>query len=365
MRLRLEKRPKRSAIMALASPLIALSLTLICGAIFLSAIGKNPAEGLYYLFLEPLTDAWLLEEVLVKTAPLALIAAGLSICFAANVWNIGAEGQFVAGAILGSALPVLVSDFQNAAVLPMMLIFGFLGGALLALIPALLRVRFGASEILTSLMLVYVAQLFLDWLVRGPWRNPAGSNFPGTVRFHEWAQMPQLGDSRLHVGLLVAILIGAALAFALSRSYAGFSLRLSGSAPAAARFAGVSRDRVVIGVMALSGGLAGLAGVMEVAGPIGHLREVISPGYGFTAIIVAFLARLNPAGALISALVLSITFVGGEGAQMTIGVSDKITRVIQGVLLFFVLASDVLIWRKIVWERRAPAVVGATKMEGA
>lgn len=365
MPLRLERRASRSTVMTFLSPVIALALTAATAALILVILGKDPARGLYYLFIEPVTVPWALEEVLVKAVPLALIAAGLAICFSANVWNIGAEGQFIMGAIFGAFWPVILNQWQGPLVLPVMLISGVVGGALFALIPAILRVRFSTSEILVSLMLVYVSQLFLDWLVRGPWRNPEGLNFPETRQFHAWAVMPLIGDNRLNIGIVLAIVIAIVLAIALSRSYAGFGIRLSGAAPDAARFAGVERNRVILIVMALSGGLAGLAGVMEVAGPIGQLRTDISPGYGFTAIIVAFLARLNPVGALVAGFVLSVTYIGGEGAQIAIGVSDKITRVFQGVLLLFVLASDALITYRVRLIPRSPPTTAPPLTRGA
>lgn len=357
MPLELQTRPAPSAAMRVAAPFMALAATLTFAAALFAALGKDPAEGLYVFFLEPLTDAWSLEEVLVKTAPLALIAAGLAVCYRANVWNIGAEGQLVIGALVGGAIPVLLPGWEGPLVLPAMLLLGLIGGAAYGLAPAVLKVRFGASEILTSLMLVYIAELFLDWLVRGPWRDPDGFNFPETRDFGASAMLPVIGDDRLTIALPIAIAVALALALMLGRSWAGFALSVSGEAPRAARFAGISRERVTYGVLALSGGLAGLAGVMEAAGPIGRLQPEISPGYGFTAIIVAFLGRLNPLGALLAAFVLSLTFIGGEAAQIALGLSDKIARVVQGALLFFLLGFDPLVAHRVVWRGR-PAMAG-------
>lgn len=344
--------------MMFASPLIAIFLTLVVGAIILVLLGKEPLNGLYVFFVDPLTQAWSLEEILVKATPLALIAAGLAICFTANTWNIGAEGQFIIGAVFGAAMPVLLPDLQGPYVLPIMLLMGFSGGMLFGLIPAHFKVRFGANEILTSLMLVYVAELFLDYLVRGPWRDPAGLNFPETVDFHEWALMPVIGADRLNIGLIIAIVIAFILLFYVSRTFGGFGIKLAGTAPRAAKFAGFSRDKTTYFVLALSGGLAGLAGIIEVAGPIGQLHPQISPGYGFTAIIVAFLGRLNPVGALIAAFVLSITYIGAENAQIFLKITNKVTSVFQGVLLFFVLACDTLIFYRLKFR---PMVKGVAR----
>src|SRR5262249_48736492 len=194
-----------------------------------------------------------------------------------------------------------------------MLMLGAVAGALYALIPAICRVKFGASEILTSLMLVYVAEFFLDYLVRGPWRDPAGFNFPTTAEFDPVATVPVLVEGgRLHLGAILVLLAVAAAAVLLGRTLRGFEIRVVGAAPRAARFAGFDPDRAILLTFAISGALAGLAGIIEVAGPIGHLQPGISPGYGFTAIIVAFLGRLNPVGILIAGLFLALTFIGGE-----------------------------------------------------
>ena len=349
MRIELVKRPQRSALFGAISPLIALALTIIAGAVLFSLLGKNPGTALYYYFIDPLRETWSLHELAIKAAPLILIAVGLSICYLSNNWNIGAEGQFILGAIAGSILPVMFPQFQNALVLPLMLLMGIIGGAAYAAIPALLKARFNTNEILTSLMLVYVAQLFLDWLVRGPWRNPEGFNFPETRTFHQFAVLPEIlpASGRANLGFVFAILAAIAVWFMLTRTLKGFEVKVIGQSPRAGRFAGFSQSRMIFFAFLLSGALAGLAGISEVSGAIGQLRPTISPGYGFTAIIVAFLGRLNPLGIVAAGLILALTYLGGEAAQMTLGVSDKVGRVFQGLLLFFVLGCDTLINYKV------------------
>ena len=349
MRLELVKRPQHSALFSALSPFIALGLTLIAGAIMFSLLGKNPVEALYYYLIDPLRETWSLHELAIKAAPLILIAVGLSVCYLSNNWNIGAEGQYIAGAVLGSSIPVLLPGFQSWIVLPLMLILGMAGGAAYGTIPAWLKVRFNTNEILTSLMLVYVAQLFNDWLVRGPWRNPQGFSFPGTVRFHEYAVLPEIWPEagRANWGFVFALVAALVLWFMMARTLKGFEVRVLGQSPRAGRFAGFSSGRMVFFAFMVSGALAGLAGISEVSGAVGHLNEKLSIGYGFTAIIVAFLGRLNPLGVVAAGLVLALTYLGGEAAQISIGVSDKAVRAFQGMLLFFVLACDTLIHYRI------------------
>jgi general nucleoside transport system permease protein len=279
----------------------------------------------------------------VKAAPISTSGAGLAVAYRANVWNIGAEGQLTAGAILGGAIPVFFGAWQSPLTLIVMLALGAVGGMLWAAIPAFLKNRFGASEILTSLMLVYVSQLMLDWLVRGPWRDPNGHNFPQTVPFSDWQVLPAFGESGVHLGVLIAVVVAAALAVMMRRTLKGFEIKVIGLSPRAGRFAGFSRAGSVWFCFLLSGGLAGLAGISEVMNTVGQLQPSISPGYGFTAIIVAFLGRLNPLGALVAALALAISYLGGEAAQVSLGISDKSARVFQGILLFYVLACDTMI----------------------
>jgi len=339
----LEKRAQASRLMHIASPLLAISLTVLLGGVVFAAMGQPPLTALYIYFIDPLTNLWSIEEVLVKAAPLVLIGVGLAVTFRANVWNIGAEGQLTAGAMLGALIPIFFADWQSPLGLLAMLVLGMLGGAMLAAIPAFLKIRFGVNEILTSLMLVYIAQLLLDWLVRGPWKDPHGYNFPKSVAFDGWHLIPMYGDGRVHMGLIIALVIALILYWVMHRTIKGFEVRVVGSAPRAGAFAGFSQKKMVWFCFLLSGGLAGLAGIIEVAGPIGQLQPNISPNYGFTAIIVAFLGRLNPVGVIFAGLLLAISYIGGEGVQIELGVSDKTAQVFQGMLLFFILMCDTLI----------------------
>ena len=349
MRIDLLPRAGRSRALDIIAPLIALATALVIGAVLILLLGKSPVEAFDVYFVQPLSQDWSLQEIAVKASPLVTIAIGLSFCYRANLWNIGAEGQFVAGGILGGWLAIATHDgaWQDLIgswwILPAMLLLGTLAGMVYAMIPALLKVSLGVSEILSSLMLVYVANLGLDWLSRGPFRDPHGFNFPQSVTFDDVAHLPFLMDGeRLHAGVLVSLVVVAVAAVVLSRTLFGFEVRLVGAAPKAARFSGFSDRRLTLAAFAISGGLAGLAGICEVAGQIGQLQPSISPGYGFTAIIVAFLGRLQPIGILIAGLVLALTYIGGENAQIAMKLPLDLTQVFQGLLLFCVLAADVI-----------------------
>ncbi|MGQ0485358.1 MAG: ABC transporter permease [Hyphomicrobiales bacterium] len=355
MRIMLEKRGEHSDAMAVLSPFIAFALTLVTGGIIFALRGDNPVAALYVYFVEPLTALWSVEQLIVKATPLVLIGVGLAVCYMANVWNIGAEGQLTAGAIAGGMIAVLFPTWQSPLTLVVMLLMGTAGGMIFGAIPGLLKNRFNANEILTSLMLVYVAQLFLDWLVRGPWRDPMGFNFPKTITFEGWQLLPTISGS-IHLGVIFALIAVAALAFLMGRTLKGFEIRVAGNAPRAGRFAGFSRERMVMFCFLLSGGLAGLAGIVEIASTVGQLQPQISPGYGFAAIIVAFLGRLNPLGVLFAGLLLALSYIGGEAAQITLGISDKIAKVFQGILLFYILACDTFILYRIRFDTgRSPA----------
>ena len=345
MRLVLERRADTPLLLKLGSPLLAVALTLVSAIVIFAALGKDPWIAVQVYFILPLSDFWGIQEVAVKATPLVLIAVGLAICYRSYNWNIGAEGQFLVGAMAGGWLALATHGAPNGPwVLPAMLAAGAIGGAMFALIPALLKTRFGANEILTSLMLVYVAELLLDWLVRGPWRDPQGFNMPVTVTFEAEAIVPILFEGgRLNIGTPIALLAVAIMAILVSRTLKGFEIRLVGEAPRAARFAGFDEKKLTLLVFAVAGGLAGLAGILEAAGTVRMLQPGLSPGYGFTAIIVAFLGRLNPVGCLVAGIFLAVTFIGGENAQIMLRLPLDVTRVMQGLLLFYVLACDTLL----------------------
>lgn len=345
MRLDLSPRAERSALLSALSPVIAFAGAVLVGGIAVALLGVAPGAAFMTYFVTPLSEVWSLQEVALKAAPLALIATGLAFCFRANLWNIGAEGQFVVGGLAGGWIGVATQGAEGFTVwiLPAMLIVGTLAGLAYAMIPAILKVRLGVSEILTSLMLVYVAELLLDYMARGPLRDPAGFNFPQSVPFDPAARLPYLMEGEtLHAGVLIALLSVIVATVVLARTLFGFEVRVVGAAPRAARFAGFSDARLTLAAFAISGGAAGLAGIVEVAGRIGQLQPTISPGYGFTAIIVAFLGRLSPPGILIAAGVIALTTIGGEAAQIDLKLPLDLTRAFQGLLLAFVLGADVL-----------------------
>jgi simple sugar transport system permease protein len=344
MLLQLEPRGQRSRLWSYASPLLALALTVATAAVIFAVLGKDPLQSLYVYLISPLTSATGLPELFVKAAPLILIGVGLSLGFRANVWNIGAEGQYTLGAIFAGGLALGHPGAPAILLMPAMMALGVLGGMTWAAIPAYLRTRWNANEILTSLMLTYVAQLLLIYLVTGPWRDPEGYGFPQTALFSASATPPILvAGTRVHLGVLIAFLVAVAGWVVLTRSVIGFQLRVLGQAPRAARFAGFSQDRLTWLSLMVGGGLAGLAGMFEVAGPVGQLTPSISPGYGFTAIIVAFLGRLHPIGVIFGGLILALSYLGGEAAQIDLGMPNAVTGIFQGILLFFLLACDVLI----------------------
>ena len=357
--LKLEARPAASKRWIYGSPVLALAITVLIGVALFALLGKDPLRGLEVFFWEPLKSRYALGELMVKATPLLLIALGLAVCFRSNVWNIGAEGQFVMGAIAAGGVALMADKTTGSWIMLAVLLAGTLGGMAWGGLTALLRDKFNANEILVSLMLVYVAILVLSYLVFGPWKDPMGYNFPQTRAFEKATQIPRLmAGSRMNIGLLIALAGSAVLWLFLFRSRAGFAQQVSGLAPAAARYAGFSSRRALWTALLVSGGAAGLAGALEVAGPIGQLTPYVPAGYGFAAIIVAFVGRLHPVGMVLSAILMSMFYIGGELAQSRLGLPNSLTGVFQGLLLFTLLACDTLIAYRVRWVRVAGAKAG-------
>ncbi len=349
---RLIKRQSPSKTMVYLSPLLALLLSLLAGVVLFIIMGVSPLAALHAFFIEPISSTYGISELGVKATPLILIGVALSMGFKAGVWNIGAEGQLIMGGLCGGSVALYFYDQQGVYIIPLMLIAGILGGMLWAAIVAFLRVKFNANEILTSLMLSYVAGLFLNLMVHGPLKDPEGFNFPESRMFSDSALLPLLFEStRLHIGFLIALLVVTLGWLLISRTLLGYQIKVSGSAPDAGEHAGFSASRIIWVTLLLGGGVSGLAGVIEVSGPIGQLLPNISPGYGFTAIIVAYVGRLHPVGVLFAGLLLALTYLGGETAQIQLSLPVAVTGVFQGLLLFFLLACDVLIHYRVSFNK--------------
>ncbi|MBV2358804.1 ABC transporter permease [Thalassococcus sp. CAU 1522] len=345
----LEKRPQPSRLWSVTTPIVAVVLTMLSGGLMFAALGIDPAAAIRTIFWDPLFNeqfaGFTRPQLLVKAGPLILIAIGLSVGFRAGIWNIGAEGQYIMGAICGAGAGLALYPSDSALIYPVMLVAGALGGWAWAMIPAILKTRFGTNEILVSLMLVYVAENVLAAAASGFLRNPEGRGFPGSRNFRDWpnAYNPELIDGTgMHFGVVAAFVAVIGAYVLMTRHIQGYHIRLAGEAPRAARFAGVSATRMVLFCLGMSGLLAGLAGLFEVTGPAGQLNIDFNSGYGFTAIIVAFLGRLHPVGILLAGLLMALTYIGGELAQLMLGVPGASIQLFQGMLLFFLLGVDML-----------------------
>jgi simple sugar transport system permease protein len=350
--LKLEARPQPSAAWTYGSPVLALLVTVLIGVLLFVALGKDPVAGLRVFFWDPIKSPYALGELTVKATPLLLIALGLAVCFRSNVWNIGAEGQYVLGAIAASGVALMADKGSSSWIVLPVLLAGVLGGMFWAGITAWLRDRFNANEILVSLMLVYVAVMLLSFMVSGPWKDPQGYNFPQSRTFDAATRIPRLfSGSRVSIGIFIALAGVACVWVFLFRTRAGFAQQVGGLAPAAARYAGFSSRRALWVALLVSGGMAGLAGALEVAGPIGQLTPYVPAGYGFAAIIVAYVGRLHPVGMVLSAVLMSMFYIGGELAQSRLGMPRSLTGVFQGLLLFTLLACDTLVNYRMRWAK--------------
>ncbi|MBJ7537690.1 ABC transporter permease [Marinomonas transparens] len=350
----IQARTEPSSLMKVVSPLLAIALTLFFGSILFSVLGKDPLQALHVLLIAPLADSYNIGEMLVKMGPLLLCGVGLSLCYKANMWNIGAEGQLLAGALGGSAMALYFLNSESAFALPITLLAGIASGMIWAAIPTYLKLKFNSNLILTTIMFNYIALYLLIWAVHGPLRDPEGFGFPESALFSDTTLLPTLFEgSRIHLGILFALISGFIAWFILSKTHLGFQIRVFGADEPAAKYAGFNSKKLSWFVMLFAGALAGLAGVSETTGPIGQLVPNVSPGYGYSAIIVAYLGRLHPLGAIIASVFLAVLYMGGDLAQIEMGIPIAVVGMFQGVLLFFLLACDFFIRNSLTFTNKA------------
>lgn len=356
MNIHFEKRLHRSRRAAVLVPILSFILALVFGGLILVAFGVNPFEAYSVMIQGSLGSTYAISETLVKAIPLMLTGLGVAVAFRMLFWNIGAEGQLAMGGIAAAFVALFVADYlPGPLVLPTMAVVAILAGAAWGLIPAALKATIGVNEILTTLMMNYIAILFVEYLYLGPWRDPAGFGFPGTAPFPDAAELPRL-TGRVHVGLIIAILAAALVWFILSRTRWGYEIRVIGENPKAGRYSGMSIARNIIFVMLLSGGLAGLAGMVEVSGVARRLYQGLTVGTGYTAIIVAWLAALNPWGVLIVAFLMAALTVGGDQMQIAMQLPAAVAGVLQGAILFFVLGGSIFVSYRVRFDRRKTGV---------
>jgi ABC-type uncharacterized transport system permease subunit len=343
MRIKLEKRREPSMTMLVVTPVVSVLVTMLIGIVVFDLLGIDGLKAVTDIFITPLITSYKWQDVAVKAAPLIIIALGLSVANRAQVWNIGAEGQYIVGALSATGVGLAFGTVGGPLVVALMVAAGVIGGAVWAAVPAGLRTRFSVNEILSSLMLTYVAAQMLSYLVGGPWKDPEGRNFPVTAPLVDSQTLPVLGTSTVHLGVLVAIVLPFVFWYLMSRSVFGFQVRVVGSAPNAARHGGFDGRQTIWLAMIISGGMAGLAGSLEFTGVLHKMDLGFPSGYGFTAIIVCFLGRLNPIGCLIAGIVLAVTYVGGQMAQTSVKIPNSTAGIFQAMMLFFILASDILV----------------------
>ncbi|RBP07388.1 nucleoside ABC transporter membrane protein [Roseiarcus fermentans] len=361
MRIRLEKRLTPSRFMLVATPVASVLLTMALGAVIFELLGFDGPDAIYQTFITPIVAPYKWVDVLTKAAPLIIIALGLSLGNQAKIWNIGAEGQYVIGALAGAGVAFAMPQAAPGFVaVPAMIVAGIIGGMAWAAIPALLKTRFRVSEVLSTLMLVYVAMQVLNYLIGGPWKDPNGHNFPQTPPFSATQSLPNvIPGTVVPPGFVVAIALTLVFWVLASRSVYGFSVRTVGAAPSAARYGGFDAARTVWSTLMISGGMAGLAGILEAMSQLGQINLGFPSGYGFTAIIVSFLGRLHPVGVFLAGLILAVTYVGGQVAQTAVHVPEATAGIFQATMLFLILASDILVRYRLRLVRAAPRAATA------
>lgn len=349
--LRLEKRLEKSPFTNITVPFFSILFAFLVGAVFLTLGGYDPIKVYTMIFDGAFGSSYGISETLVKAIPLMLCSLGVAVAFKMKLWNIGAEGQFYVGAMFASYIALFYSDLPAYIMLPLMFIAGALGGALWAMLSAIPRALWKVNETITTLMLNYVAILWVDYLVYGPWKDPKGFNFPLTAPFTEAAILPSIPDTRVHTGLFIALVTAVIIYVIFNFTRWGFEIRVIGESPEAATYAGMNSKKNIIAVLALSGALAGIAGMTEVSGVIQRLQHGISPGYGYTAIIIAWLSKLHPAVIIVVSILFGALLVGGYSIQ-TLGISSSIVYMLQGAILFFILGGEIFNTHTLRFRRR-------------
>ena len=353
--LKIEPRIESSKLMTWLSPIIAIILTMMISSLMFTSLGVSPTKAFEVFVISPLSDSYNLGELMVKSTPLMLCAVGLALCYRANIWNIGAEGQLLIGAVASSAIAIQMGEDAGIGSLVLVLLVGMISGMLWAAIPTLLERIFHTNLILTTIMLNYVGLYTLLWAVHGPLADPQGFGFPESVIFPDGVLLPIIQEEgRASISIVIAVIVALLSGLMLYKTLPGFKLRVFGEDPSAARYAGFNSSKIIWGVMLFSGALAGFAGAAEVTGPIGQLIPSVSPGYGYAAIIVAYLGRLNPIGIILAAFFMGTLYMGTDLAQIELGLPTAITGLFQGTLLFFLLACDFLIFYRIAIQKRNP-----------
>lgn len=353
--LKVEPRIESSKLMAWLSPVIAIILTMIVSSLMFLSLDVSPSKAFEVFVIAPLSDSYNLGELMVKSTPLMLCAVGLALCYRANIWNIGAEGQLLIGAVASSAIAIQMGEDAGVGSMILALLVGVISGMLWAGIPTLLERVFHTNIILTTIMLNYIGLYTLLWAVHGPLADPQGFGFPESILFADGILLPIIQEEgRASISIIIAIIVALLSGLVLYKTLPGFKLRVFGEDQSAARYAGFNSNKIVWGVMLFAGALAGFAGAAEVTGPIGQLIPSVSPGYGYAAIIVAYLGRLNPVGIIIAALFMGTLYMGSDLAQIELGLPTAITGLFQGTLLFFLLACDFLIFYRVVLRKRNP-----------
>jgi len=357
LRIKVSDRDRITRIQSLVTNLLSLLAALVAVGIIFMVCGVNPFFAISKIFMGSFGSMYGFKETITKAIPLVLIGGGLTLAFRAKFWNIGAEGQLLMGAILGAWVGLTWGDvLPSFVIVPLMFAAGFLGGALCGLIPAFLKIKFAINEVISTLMLNYICAEFLTLLIVGPWKGKTRFGFPGTDNLPDGAILGVISGSRIHyVTLVLALISVVILTIIVYRSRFGYEVRVIGENPEAGRYAGIDFFKTTMVIMLISGGLAGFAGVGEVAGIHHYLGypASISSGYGFTAIIVAWLAKLNPLYAIVSGVFFAGILVGGDAIQMSLGLPAATVQIVNGTLLVFLIMGDFFIKNKVTIQRTA------------